>query len=146
MQMISKINRRRANRQFDHTRLRRQDIDAILRDPARLAEFRRPRLRACLSIPSQELTHPGQLAIILKHRRPLRRWRVCAARARFFVTPVRGHPKLCKFMHCPSTNLHLEGAPVVISHHGMQRLIAIGLGARNVVVKLVRLWRPALVD
>ena len=34
----------------------------------------------------------------------------------------------------------------MIGHHGMQRLIAIGLGARNIVVKLVRLWRPALVD
>jgi hypothetical protein len=56
--------------------------------------------------------------------------------AGLLVSPVRRHTVLGVVMHGLGADLDLDGLAVGIAHHRVQRLVAIGLGPGDVVVKL----------
>ena len=55
-------------------------------------------------------------------------------RAALFVFPVGGNAVLSHFMHFAGADLHFN-RPMPADHRGMQRLIAIGFGQADVVLK-----------
>lgn len=51
------------------------------------------------------------------------------------VQPVRGDPVVGHLFHLAGTDLDLDGHPVHAEQGGMQRLVAVGLGNRDVVLE-----------
>src|SRR5699024_838411 len=72
------------------------------------------------AIPGQKLAHPSDFLFIVTGRY------LAPTRPGFFVAPVRGHPVFGKVVHFPSPDLHLETAPLLVSHDRMQRTITVG--------------------
>ena len=158
--MIGEIHRRGAGRQLDHTRLRRHHVDAFValgrfggglarlaraarRRPGRFQRGRNHRGLIAgldLAVPGQQLAHPRQLPVVLAGRGDLP-----ALGAGFLVAPVRGHAVLGELVHLARADLHLERPAVVVSHHRVQRAVAVGLGPRNIVVEFLGDGRPHLV-
>ena len=56
----------------------------------------------------------------------------------FFVAPVRGDAVLRHFMHVMGPDLNLDLAVAWTDHHGVERLVAVGLRVGDVVLELVR--------
>ena len=160
VQVIGEIHRRGAGRQLDHTRLRHHHVDAFValgrfggglarlaraarRRPGRFQRGRSHRGLIAgldLAVPGQQLAHPRQLPVVLAGRGDLP-----ALGAGFLVAPVRGHAVLGELVHLARADLHLERPAVVVSHHRVQRAVAVGLGPRNIVVEFLGDGRPHLV-
>ncbi len=68
-----------------------------------------------------------------------------AARAGLLVHPVRRDAVLGVLVHGAGADLHLQRPAVVGQHHGVQALVAVGLGPRDVVVELALHRSPGLV-
>ncbi len=94
-----------------------------------------------LVLPRQQLPQPGDLVVVLVAGRELP---AVAARAGLLVAPVRGHAVFGEAVHLLGADLHLERAAVVADHDGVQRLIAVRLGPRDVVVELARHRLPEM--
>ena len=60
-----------------------------------------------------------------------------ALAARFLVAPVRGDAVLGVLVHLLGADLDLDGRPSSSAHDGVQRLVAVRLGPRDVVVELL---------
>ena len=84
-----------------------------------------------IALPIEQLTQPGHTLLFGFSAL------VLVGIAGFLVTPVRGHAKFCKFVHRTSADLNFHGTSVGIGHHGMKRLIPVGLGIGDVVVVLL---------
>ena len=56
----------------------------------------------------------------------------------FLVQPVRGHPGLGDVMHLAGADLHLDRGAEGADQRGVQRLVAVGLGDRQIVLELAR--------
>jgi hypothetical protein len=53
---------------------------------------------------------------------------------------VRGHTELGILMHLLGTDLDLHRLALGPHHHGVDGLVAIGLGVGDIVVKLAGIW------
>ena len=51
------------------------------------------------------------------------------------ILPVRRDTILCRLVHLPGADLHLKGNTLGADHRGVQALVHIGLGGRNVVLE-----------
>ena len=128
---VGKVDGRSALGQLDHGGVRRQHINAVVKQAAALV------IGLCspgqVPLPSQQLAQHGDFGVVFAGgRHP-----GVAFGPGLLVGPVRGHAVLCVFMHGPGADLHLDGAPIGIAHHGVQRLVAVGFGLGDVVVKLL---------
>ena len=65
-----------------------------------------------------------------------------AARAPFLVLPVRRDAELGVAVHLARADLHLHALAVGADHGGVQRLVAVGLGQRDVVLEAPRHRAP----
>ena len=145
VQHVGKVDRCGARAQFDHRGLGREDVDAVLErraGQARIAtslagevplpgqQLAQHRL-ACLGHPFLELAcgqHPG-----------------IALGAGLLVGPMGGHAMLGMLMHGCGADLHFHcqagagrAVGLVEQHHGVQALVAVGLGPGDVVVVFAR--------
>ncbi|MNV88468.1 hypothetical protein D3C71_1826820 [compost metagenome] len=85
-----------------------------------------------IAAPGQQLAQHGDLGVVLAGGADAR----IALGTRLLVGPVRGHAVFGMVVHGLGADLDLDGAAVLVAHHGVQRLVAVGLGARDVVVEL----------
>jgi hypothetical protein len=58
-----------------------------------------------------------------------------AAASALFVLPVRGDAELGHAVHVARADLHLHALAVGAEHRRVQRLVAVGLGQRDVVLE-----------
>ena len=126
MDMIRKINDRRADRQTDRIALRRHNNDILRRNIILDRCNKLLRIVARL-LCFQHLTNPRNARI---HDR--------IAFDPLLVFPVRCDTVFRICMHFPCTNLHFKRNALLAEHGGMQRLIAVRLGIRNIILKAVR--------
>ena len=73
----------------------------------------------------QQLTNPRQMFIHVSFR----------STGTYLVFPVSGDPEFCCTMHIPSTNLHFKGNPFSVNHGGVQGLVLVLFGSRNIILK-----------
>ena len=66
--------------------------------------------------------------------------------AALLVAPVRGDAELGVLVHVVGADLHFQGAAFGPDHRGVQRLVVVALGPRDVVVEFARHVRPQRVD
>jgi hypothetical protein len=112
--------------QFNHRCVGRQHVDAVFKQ-ATVGHG------ACqVTLPGQQLAQHGDLGVVLACGRHAR----VALAARLFVGPVRGHAMLGMFVHGLGTDLDFDRAALLVAHDGVQRLVTVGLGLGDVVVKL----------
>ena len=64
----------------------------------------------------------------------------------FLVSPVGGKAALGLFVHFLASNLDLDPHLGIVNHRGVQRLIAVALGRRDIILEAARDHRPAAVD
>ncbi len=145
MQVIGEVDWRCPSGQLNDASLRRQHINALIRlVQGRTQDVLTRGLTGLfgsldVGVPGQQLAHPRQLAIVVTGGSHL-----AAARACFFVAPVRRHAILGELMHFVGTDLYFERPSLLIRHHRMQRAVAIGFGTRNIVVELILQRHPQL--
>lgn len=58
--------------------------------------------------------------------------------SRFLVAPVRGHAEFGELVHRARADLDFDGPPRLVRHDGVERLIAVRLRVRDVVVVFLR--------
>src|SRR5690606_36405064 len=133
--VVGEVNRGRADRQLDHPRLGREHEDRRL---AGVAREHRPQTEALadVALPGEQLAQPGDFVVVT----------ILAASAPFLVAPVRRHAILGEAMHLGGADLDLERLAVVGNDDGVQRAIAVRLGARDVVVVFLGNRLPDAVD
>ena len=126
--VVSEIERRGACRQINHIPFRGKDVDAIVKDLT--AHFVEHFARVShLFLPRNQLTQPGDTILVT---------RATAAGGPLFIFPVRRHAQLGVFVHLFGTDLNFHRFAARAEHHGMNRLIAIRLRVRDVVIELIR--------
>ena len=86
--------------------------------------------------PGKELAHPGDFFLQVG----------LAISAAFLVTPVGGHAEFGFVVHGVGSDLHLQSLVFRADDGGVQALIAVSFGARDVVVKLAGDGLPQTVD
>ncbi|CCJ85925.1 hypothetical protein BN133_2302 [Cronobacter dublinensis 582] len=126
--VVGEIERRGARGQVDHVAFRGKHVHAVIKDLASqfIEHFAGI---GHLFLPGDKLTQPGDaIFVTVAH---------AACRA-FFVFPVRRDPELRLFMHLFGANLDLDGFAAGAQHHGMNRLVAIRFGVRDVIVEFIR--------
>ena len=114
--------------------LRREHEDLVLEDVEldALDELRRV---ADVALPVHELAQPGELRVVL----------AVGLRA-FLVAPVGGDADLADLVHRVGPDLDLERLAVEGDHRGVEGLVEVVLGDRDVVVELARDRPPQRVD
>ena len=131
---ISKIHRRGTLGQLDDGRVRRQHVDAVFEKA--LSGF-----AGQVALPGQQLAQHRYLGVVLTAGRdtgiPLG--------AGLLVGPVCGNTMLGMVVHRLGADLDLDRLRRDIAHDGVQRLVAVGLGPRYIVVELVGYRRKAAV-
>ena len=155
--VIGEVDRRRARRQLDHPRLGRQQVDAV-GGVARAGGDAPAQRRTDLLLPHQKLAHPFDTLVLGERRlaavggsalgatHGAGRGAAGQSDRGLLVAPVRGDAELGVPVHLAGPDLDLERPVVLGGDHRVQRLVAVGLGPRNVVVELARDRRPDLVD
>ncbi|MDT4852300.1 hypothetical protein FQZ97_865240 [compost metagenome] len=103
----------------------RQHIDAVVEQTLGTA--------AEVAFPGQQLAQHGDLGVVFRTRRNAR----IPFRARFLVGPVRSDAVLGVVVHGLGTDLDFKRPALFVAHHGVQRLVAVGFGLGDVVVKLL---------
>ena len=88
-----------------------------------------------LLVAVEELAEPGELLVVVRLRVALP----------FLVAPVRGDPELRVAVHVARADLHLHALAVGTDHRGVQALVAVGLGQRDVVLEAPRNGTPGAV-
>ena len=124
VQRVGEIHRRRAGRQVDHLALRREHVDGVV-------ERRAPRLRPVAATSSRHARSWRSQAIFCSNA--LRVPSACL----LLVAPVRGDAVLGLAVHLLGADLHFERPAPRAEHRGMQRLVEVALGPRDVVVELL---------
>ena len=84
--------------------------------------------------PGEQLAQPGDLLLELLRRLGL-----------LLVLPVRGDAVLRLAVHLLGADLHFQRPAARPEHRGVQRLVQVALGARDVVVELLRDRLPQVV-
>ena len=88
-----------------------------------------------LLLPLEQLPQPEDVEVAL-----------VAGRLPLLVAPVGGDPLLGHLVHVAGADLHLEGLPPLAHHRGVERLVEVGLGHRDVVLEAAGDGAPVLVD
>ncbi len=131
---VGEVERRCAGRQVLDLALRREHEDLVLEDIEldALDEFGRVR---DVALPVHDLAQPGELGVVL----------AVGSRA-FLVAPVSRDADLADLVHGVRPDLDLERLAVQGHDRGVQALVEVGLGDRDVVVELVRDRAPHRMD
>ena len=135
VQGVGKVHGRGAAGQVNQARVRRENVDAVVKQGLRCRGVRK------VMLPGQQLAQHGNLGVIGAGGAHAR----VAFHARFLVGPVRGHAVFGVLVHGARADLHFPGLAVRVAHHRVQRLVAIDFGLGDVVVKLARHGRVVLV-
>ena len=114
-------------RQIQHLAFGRQCVHTVF-DQVAVDALQRHRFTFTRGV-CRLLQHVAHPCNALVHRRP-------AGAATFLVTPVRRHTQFGLRMHFTGANLHLHRFTFRAKHSRMQGTIAIGFGARDVIIKL----------
>jgi hypothetical protein len=117
---VGEVDRRRAFGQVNQVALRGEHQHLIGRH---VAEDAGEELQVALEV--------GQVAQLLLEGGQLQGLLIRA----LFVAPVRRDAVLSDLVHLPSANLHFERALVWTDDFGVQRLVAVGLGRGDVIIK-----------
>ena len=127
MDVVGKIERRRARRQVDNVPFWGKDVHPIVKD---LAAHFVEHLAGVghLFLPRNQLAQPGNAVFVARTR--------SAGRA-FFVFPVRGHAQLGVLVHLFGADLNLDRFAARAKHNGMDRLIAVRFGVGDIVIELI---------
>ena len=128
--VVGEIEHGRAARQVHDLALRRQQIDAIFEHVGLEAGEQRG-VVLVLVLGFEQLAHPGDLAL-----------EALVAAAAFLVAPVRCDAAFGVRVHLVRADLHLERLALRPDHRGVQRLVVVALGPRDVVVEFARHRRP----
>ena len=123
---VGEVERRGAGRQVLDVALWGEHEDLVLEDVELdpLDELRRV---ADVALPVHELAEPGELGVVL----------AVGLRA-FLVAPVGRDPDLGHLVHRVGPDLDLERLAVEGDDRGVERLVEVVLGDRDVVVELAR--------
>ncbi|MNS55865.1 hypothetical protein D3C72_887100 [compost metagenome] len=132
---VGKIDRGGALGQLNHGRVRSQHVDMVIKQATVL------RLPDQILAPCQQLAQHGNLGVVVTAGSDTR----VALGPSFLVGPVRRHAIFGMVMHGLGADLDFNGLAIVIAHHGVQRLVAVGLGLGNVVVEFRLDGRKCLV-
>ncbi len=130
---ICEIDWRRVGGQIEHVSLRREHVDLVLEEVDLDGVEERLRIPD-LVLPFEQASEPRQLLVEA---------RVLAA---FFVSPVGCHPELRDPVHLVGTDLDLYWFAGVRDDGRVQRLIAVRLGHRYVVLESPRNRLPQRMD
>ena len=131
VQRVGEIHRRRTRRQVDDLTLRGDDVQRVVERG--LLRLLRPagaaRTIGDFVAPGEQLAQPGDFVVE----------RTLAARGllRFLVAPVRGNAEFRLPVHFLGADLYFQRAPARPDHRGVQRLVVVALGPRDVVVELL---------
>ena len=142
MNLIGKIKWRRAHRQLEHPSLRRQHVQVLIRHQTR--GNTRTQLLPHITLPRQQLTHPGNALCILRILGSRRG--TGQTHAALFVQPVCGRAIFGVIVHFLSTDLDLERTTVFASNYRMQGSITVRLGSSDVIVVFARHRLPQRID
>ncbi len=139
MDLISQVQHRRALGQIQHVALGRVNEDLLLEEIALDGGDQRDRIGAELLIQLGDLRDPAdQLA------HPFRRAAVYVLAARRPLQPERRDAMLGGAMHLMGADVYLGQAPLQRKDHGVEGLVAVGLGSGDVVA--VAVGAPKRVD
>jgi hypothetical protein len=130
MHVIGEIQHGSAVRQIEHLALGGQQVDAILEQIGAEAGEQGVIVLAVL-LRLQQLAHPGDLAL-----------EAGVAAAAFLVAPVRSHAQLGVRVHVVAADLHFQGLALRPDHGGVQGLVVVALGPRDVIVEFAGNRRP----
>ena len=134
MHAVGKVNDSSALRQFDNGRIRRQHVDAVVKHGSTGLHAL---LARQVTLPRQQLPQHGDFGVIF----PTGGNPGITLDARFLVGPMRSHAMLGMVVHGLGADLNFDGLPsglpCNIPDNGVQRLVAIGLGLGDVIVKLL---------
>ncbi len=134
MDPVGEVERRGAAREGEDLPLGREDVDLVRVEVDLQRGEERARVLDLL-LPLQELAQPEDVGIAGQRRGlPL------------LVAPVRRDPLLGDEVHLAGADLDLERLPLVADHGGVERLVEVGLGHRDVVLEPARDGAPVLVD
>ena len=122
MDGVSKVHSGTALGQLHHRRIRCQHINTVVKNSG---------LGRQVTLPVQQLTQHGNFGVVSA----VGAGALIPFHARFFVDPMGRHAMFSVLVHLLRANLNFNSPALSISHHGVQRLIAIDLGLGNVVVK-----------
>ena len=131
---VGEVERRGAGRHVLHVALGGEDEDLVLEDVELDALDELGRV-GDVELPLHELADPGQLGVV----------GAVAARA-LLVAPVSGDAELADTVHVVGPDLHLERLAVDGHDGGVEALVHVVLGHRDVVVELPGDGPPERVD
>ena len=126
---VGKVHRGGPLRQLDDGGLRGQHVDAV---------FQHGTTGLCagageVALPGQQLAQHHDFGVIGAAGGDAS---AVAFGARFLVGPVRSNTVFGMVVHGLRADLDFDGFARLVAHHGVQRLVAIGFGAGDVVIKL----------
>ena len=130
---VGEVDRGAPRRQRAHVALGGEDEDLVLEDVDLHGVDEGLGVEQLL-LPVHEQAEPA-VALVETH----------LLRARL-VVPVGGHPVLGGVVHLHRPDLHLDGLSGVGDHGGVERLVAIALGHRDVVLEAARNRLPEVMD
>ncbi len=136
MHAVGEVEHGRTHRQIHHLPGRGQQIDAIFEQVGLEAGEQGTFVLVAVVLGFEQLAHPGDLAL---ETFGIRRRRL------FLVAPMRSDAAFGECMHLMRTDLHFEGFALRPDHGGVQRLVLVALGPRDVVVEFARHRRPQTV-
>ena len=121
--VVGKVQRRRAFGQVNHAPLRRDGVNAVAE--GFVFELVEDDVAAVVVAAFDHAPQPLDLLFEL----------FAVAHAFFFVEPVRGDAKLGVFVHFAGADLYFDDAVFRADERGVQRLVAVGFGVGDVVVE-----------
>lgn len=127
--VIGKIKRGGARRQVDDIPFRGEDVDSVL-EHLTAQVFEQGAALGEIFLPGEQLAQPLDLVF--------EGVGLAACLCPFLVAPVRRDAEFGILMHLVGTDLDLDGLAFRPHHYGVDRLIAVGFGVGDIVVKLAR--------
>src|SRR5690625_247099 len=131
---VGEVDGRRAARQVDHVAGRGEDehalgeqvaLDGVDEGPGTLGRI----------VHVDQLLHPAEPLLDL-----------VGVLDALLICPVGGDTELGDLMHAARADLHLDGLALQANHRSVQRLVAVRLGHRHVILEAPRDGRPQRVD
>ena len=134
MNGVRKIDDGRAHRQILHISLGGEDEHVVRREVGLDGAQDVLRVVRVLLV-LQHVADPGQLVVE----------RILAVDARL-VLPVGGDAELGGVVHLPGADLDFKGDALLVDDGGVQGLIHVGLGGRDIVLEAIGNWLEQIVD
>ncbi len=127
MDVIGKVEGRGPRRQVDDIPFRSEHIDPVLEHLTAQILEQGAALGEIL-LPGEQLAQPLDLVFKVVG--------LAAGLSPFLVAPVSRHTELGVLVHLVGTDLDLHRLALGPHHHGMDRLVAVGFGVGDIIVKL----------